>query len=168
MPPATAQMMMAGMNGGPVFPKWSKESKAARVLRQGLQDGEIDPNAPPKAVYESNPLFKQYKLDSFRSAFNKTKTEFGCHIRHGGGGGFTSKLGRASNMEDEEDGFSIPLDFSVLTIFSYDFKDLMMKKMVSWQHGIIMMSSAEGGYLLAILGQDLAVLMSKSGFQSIM
>ena len=98
-------MMMSSMSGGPVFPKWSKESKAACMLRQGLQDGEIDPNAPPKAVYESNPLFKQYKLDSFRSAFNKTKTELGCqHVWHGGGGGFTSKLGQGSNIEDEDDG----------------------------------------------------------------
>ena len=45
------------MNTVAMYQKWLKDSKAAKVLRQGLQDGDIDSNAPPKSVYESNPLF---------------------------------------------------------------------------------------------------------------
>lgn len=92
------------MNGHPFYQKWSRDSKAARALRQGIQDGDIDPNAPPKHVYESNPLFQQYKLDSFRSAFNKTKTELGCHVRGGGGSGKRSSSMVATGVDDDDEG----------------------------------------------------------------
>ena len=64
--------------------RWNGNSKAARILRAGLKDGSIDPNATPKNVYETNDEFQTYTLDQFRSNFNKLKAELGHHMRGGG------------------------------------------------------------------------------------
>src|SRR5688572_17335289 len=55
--------------------RWSANSEAGKLLRSGMESGEIDPNAPPKQIWESHPLFQQYTLDKFRAALNKSKAE---------------------------------------------------------------------------------------------
>ena len=66
-------------DGGPK--RWNKDSKAAVYMRKAIQQGDIDTSDTPKTVYDRYPIFQQYKLDSFRQAFNKTKTELGMNLR---------------------------------------------------------------------------------------
>ena len=66
------------------FQKWSSRSKANKLLQDGLNNGRIDPSMKPKEVWESNAEFKKYLLASFRSAFNRKKTEMGVHLRDEG------------------------------------------------------------------------------------
>jgi hypothetical protein len=60
---------------------WNAYSAAAKALKEGLANEEIDRNATPKQVWESNPLFQQHKLDTFRQHFAKEKTKLGVHVR---------------------------------------------------------------------------------------
>ena len=61
--------------------RWNKDSEAASYLKKALQTGDIDPSDTPKNVYDRYPLFQQYKLESFRQAFNKFKTELVINVR---------------------------------------------------------------------------------------
>jgi hypothetical protein len=64
--------------------RWSNRTKAHKMLKEGLQDGTIDANQKPKEVYDCNPEFLKYPLQSFRSAFNRLKAEMGMHVRDEG------------------------------------------------------------------------------------
>ena len=61
--------------------RWNRNSKAGKFLLEGLKSGEIDHNETPKNVWERYPMFKDYKLESFRSQWNKCKSELGVHVR---------------------------------------------------------------------------------------
>ena len=39
-------------------------SEAAKLLKEGLENGDIDPNETPKSVHESRPIFEQYELNN--------------------------------------------------------------------------------------------------------
>lgn len=66
------------------FQKWSSRSKANKLLQDGLSSGKINPLMTPKNVWESNAEFQKYPLISFRSAYNRKKTEMGVHMRDEG------------------------------------------------------------------------------------
>ena len=72
MPAATRRGGAKG-GGGDVDPPaggwktWNANSAAAKALKEGLANEEIDINATPKQVWHSNPLFLQYKLETFRT-----------------------------------------------------------------------------------------------------
>jgi hypothetical protein len=51
---------------------WNANSAAAKALKEGLANEEIDRNATPKQVWESNPLCQH---------FSKEKTKLGVHVR---------------------------------------------------------------------------------------
>ena len=61
--------------------RWNAKCKAAKMLREGLRNGTIDPNGTPKALYETEEEFQEYSLDQFRSNLNKIKAELGVHMR---------------------------------------------------------------------------------------
>ena len=61
--------------------KWSKNSKAGKLLKERINSGDIDTNASPKQVWESDLEFERYKLESLCVAYNKLKAELGCHVR---------------------------------------------------------------------------------------
>ena len=63
------------------FKKWDRNSEAGRFLRQGLENGDIDPSLPPKQIYDQFPVFQQFDLTKFRAALNKAKTDLGCQVR---------------------------------------------------------------------------------------
>ena len=60
---------------------WNKDCEAAKFLKAGLKNGDIDPNELPKVVWESFPIFQKYDLTKFRVALNKIKADVGCHLR---------------------------------------------------------------------------------------
>ena len=64
--------------------RWTKDCEAAKFLKAALENGDLDPSTQPKAAWESNPLFKQYTLQQFRSGWNKAKAESGSLVRTGG------------------------------------------------------------------------------------
>ena len=64
-----------------IYQKWSSRCKANKMLQDGLKNGSIDPSMKPKDVWESAMEFQKYSLQSFRSAFNRKKTEMGAHLR---------------------------------------------------------------------------------------
>ena len=64
--------------------RWNKDCEAAKFLKAGLENGDIDPNKPPKVVWESFPIFQKYVLTKFRAALNKIKADMGCHLRKKG------------------------------------------------------------------------------------
>ena len=64
--------------------RWSNRTKAHKMLKEGMEDGTIDANQKPKDVYDSNPEFLKYPLQSFRSAFNRIKAELGVHVHDEG------------------------------------------------------------------------------------
>ena len=69
---------------GGQFKRWSATSNAAKHLKEIVQSGVVDENISTKALYKSEPMFKQYSLNSFRPAFVKVKQKLGIHIREPG------------------------------------------------------------------------------------
>ena len=57
------------------MPRWTKNCKAAKLLRQGLRDGSIQRSEAPKDVWKRNSAFKAYELAQFRSNFNRIKQD---------------------------------------------------------------------------------------------
>lgn len=51
-------------------------SPAVKKLREMFREKKVELNSKPKEVWESNPLFQEYKLDNFRSKLNKLKEEY--------------------------------------------------------------------------------------------
>jgi NADH dehydrogenase/NADH:ubiquinone oxidoreductase subunit G len=49
---------------------WNANSAAAKAIQEGLANENIDLNATPKQVWESNPLFQEYKLDTSANGLN--------------------------------------------------------------------------------------------------
>ena len=70
-----------GSGGEKMVQCWEKNSDAAKLLKSGLENGDIDPQLPPKQIWESCPIFQQYELTRFRAALNKMKAEIGLHLR---------------------------------------------------------------------------------------
>ena len=80
-----------------------------------MENGDIDPNEPPKNVWESQPAFMQpVRVAEFRAAFNKLKSELGVNVGTkkgdsiedeygssvgGGAGGYGGGLGGYANDE---------------------------------------------------------------------
>ena len=58
--------------------KWDMNSEAAKLLKEGLENGDIDPNKTPKSVHKNRPLFEQYNLSKFCLAYNKIKKTWDC------------------------------------------------------------------------------------------
>lgn len=81
---ATTVAHMAPKDAIKKYEKWSSRVKANIILQEGLKSGKIDPSMKPKEVWESNNEFQKYSLPSFRSAFNRKKTEMGVHVREEG------------------------------------------------------------------------------------
>lgn len=57
------------------FLTWGKNCEASQVLKQMLAAGKIPDSMQPKEAYKLHPLFKSYRLESFRGAFNRLKKE---------------------------------------------------------------------------------------------
>ena len=57
--------------------RWSCKSDVAKKLASGIISGDIDPNMPPKTVWESDPEFGKCKLSSFRAFLNREKARLG-------------------------------------------------------------------------------------------
>ena len=55
--------------------------EAGKLLKSGLENGDIAPNDPPKTIWEANPIFQQYKLQKICAALNKMKSKMGCMIQ---------------------------------------------------------------------------------------
>jgi hypothetical protein len=70
-----------GSDRKPSGDRWNRDSEAGKLLKQLLENGDIDPTDPPKLVYDSYPIFQQYDLSKFRAALNKMKAEMGCNVR---------------------------------------------------------------------------------------
>ena len=66
---------------GGQYKRWSATSEAAKHLEEIVRSGVVDENISAKALYQSDPQFRQYSLNSFRPAFVKLKQKFGIHIR---------------------------------------------------------------------------------------
>jgi hypothetical protein len=82
-PPAVRRGAKASQQEPPPggWKTWNANSAAAKALKEGLANEEIDRNATPKQVWESNPLFQQHKLDAFCQHFAKEKTKLlGIHV----------------------------------------------------------------------------------------
>lgn len=98
--------------------RWHKESEAAKLLKAGLESGDIDPHETPKSIWETYPIFQQYELHRFRAALNKMKAEMGCLMRKKppGGGDLNeedSKYGSTMNGECTGGGYINNVDDSV-------------------------------------------------------
>ena len=65
------------------FEKWKRDCEAAKYLEAGIRNQDIDPNTKPKDLWMSNSVFRNHKLETFRSGYNKIKTQLGCHVRTG-------------------------------------------------------------------------------------
>lgn len=63
-----------------VFKKWCDQ--AQQELVQLLTSDGFDVNSTPKEIYRKAPYFKDYKLDTFRSHLNKTKSKMGLSRTH--------------------------------------------------------------------------------------
>ena len=68
----------------PPFQRWSMATCAAKILCEGLANGDIDANLTPKQTWMLNNECQCFKLDSFRSALNKIKGDLGVRVRRGG------------------------------------------------------------------------------------
>jgi hypothetical protein len=79
MPPKRKPAQQQEPSGG--WKVWNANCAAAKAIKEGLANESIDPNATPKQVYESNPIFQEYKLDTFRTHYAKEKTKQGTHVR---------------------------------------------------------------------------------------
>jgi hypothetical protein len=60
--------------------KWNSNSAAHKMLVAGLLSGTIDPSRRPKELWESNPEFGRYSLDSFHSAYHQNKHSTGTFM----------------------------------------------------------------------------------------
>lgn len=56
--------------------KLTEGSRAVRLLRKKFASGDIAKDAHPKQIHESNNVFRDHKLDNFRTKFNKLKSEY--------------------------------------------------------------------------------------------
>jgi len=61
--------------------RWNRDSEAGRMLKSMIENGDIDPSDPPKAIWDAYPIFQQYDLAKFRAALNKMKAELGVNVR---------------------------------------------------------------------------------------
>lgn len=55
--------------------KLTEDSEAVKLIRAGFQSGIIKQDMTAKAVWSGHPKFMEYKLDTFRTRFNKIKQE---------------------------------------------------------------------------------------------
>lgn len=63
------------------MPKWTKNTKADKLLREKFANGDIQYSDTPKAVYASEKEFQKYHLNVFRNHFNKAKSEHGVNLQ---------------------------------------------------------------------------------------
>src|SRR5687768_10573446 len=59
---------------------WNKDSKTGKLLKMGLENDNIDPNKPPKTIWELYPVFQHFKLSKVCVALNKLKLEMSCMV----------------------------------------------------------------------------------------
>src|SRR5688572_20330297 len=93
---------------------WNKDSEAGKLLKTGLKNGDIDPNDPPKTIWEAYPIFQQYDLAKFRVALNKLKSKMGCMI---------CKKGSTDLNTAEENGKPYTID-STIGVGRYNIEEL--------------------------------------------
>ena len=80
----TMSTRQATGQGVRTYKRWNSLSQEAKMIEAKLISGEIDPNESPKDIYSRYPEIQCFKLDSFRSGFNKMKTKLGSNVqRHG-------------------------------------------------------------------------------------
>ena len=60
---------------------WDQKNSDGKYLEHLVKNQSINPSYAPKEVWKAHPEFQKYKLDSFRSALNKLKKQYGTHIR---------------------------------------------------------------------------------------
>ena len=65
-------------------PKLSASSKAVKLLRLKFESGQITGKETPKSVWQSEKLFQQYKLLTFRTCYTKLRKEFSAQRGKGG------------------------------------------------------------------------------------
>ena len=63
------------------YQRWTNRSKAHSHLNEMFLTGEVDPTTMPKDLYDLHPVFQEFPLNSFRSAFNKMKNQYGINVR---------------------------------------------------------------------------------------
>lgn len=57
-------------------PRLDESSKAVKLLRKRMSNGEITGDDDYKSVQAAEPVFQEYKPDTFRTRFNKLKREY--------------------------------------------------------------------------------------------
>ena len=67
-----------------VCKKWSCKTEAAKKLVQGMRNGDIDPNLPPKTIWRSDSDYLDYELPSFRAFLNREKAKLGSFLAPAG------------------------------------------------------------------------------------
>ena len=65
--------------------RWNKNCKAAKWLKDGLMNGDIDASDTPKSIFDANKkdVLKGFELGQFRTQYNKMKGELGINVRGG-------------------------------------------------------------------------------------
>lgn len=69
----------------PEFKRLTKDSEAYKLLEQMFKEGDVEPSAKPKAIYDSEEVFQDHKPESFRALFNKFKGIHGLYMRNDDG-----------------------------------------------------------------------------------
>lgn len=54
----------------------TESSRAVVLLRKTFAANEVLPGDSPKHTWESDPIFREHKLNAFRTKFNKLKAEY--------------------------------------------------------------------------------------------
>ena len=57
--------------------RWSQNSEAGKFLRASVAKGDMLLSSLPKAIYDSNPVFSDYTLDSVRACINFLRSKKG-------------------------------------------------------------------------------------------
>ena len=78
--------------------RWDKNGEVAKYLEKALLSGDIDPNETPKSVYDRYPMFQVFKLENFRTQFNKLKGDLGLNARRE-----TSAVASIDILDDDDD-----------------------------------------------------------------
>ena len=64
-------------------PRLTKNSRARAFLKEKLENGDLSGEEAPKAVWNSDALFKVHSLDAFRTCYNNVKAELGINSGNG-------------------------------------------------------------------------------------
>lgn len=57
-------------------PRLDESSAAIKLLRKRFDNGDIGDDDDARSIRMTDPLFMQYKLDTFRTRYNRLKKEY--------------------------------------------------------------------------------------------